>query len=284
MRAISRKWADHAFDVLVWGAALGVAAVLAWMLGDLLVRGAGRLDGAFLVGQASDAGRAGGIASVLVSTLLILGIALAAAVPLGIGSAIWLAELTRHDGKAGAAIRIGLDALAGVPSIVFGLFGSAFFCVFLDLGYSIMAGGLTLACMILPILIRSSEAGLRAVRQDWRRGAAAVGLSRFATVWHLLLPAAGPAIGAGLVLSIGRALAESAALIFTSGYADRMPESLLDSGRALSVHIYDLSMNVGGGDASAYGTALVLVSLIAVANTGAHFLVQRIFSARIVIA
>jgi phosphate transport system permease protein len=226
-------------------------------------------------------GRSGGIAPILVSTLLILAVALAAAIPLGLGAAIWLAEYTRQGGRFAHGVRLSLDVLAGVPSIVFGLFGYTFFCVYLKLGFSILSGGLTLACMILPILIRTSEAGLTAVSDDWRRGAHALGMTRAAALWHILLPAAAPAITAGLLLGIGRATAETAALIFTSGYVDRMPESLSDSGRALAVHIYDLSMNVTGGDQAAYASALVLIALIVVINAGALALSERWVKKRI---
>jgi phosphate transport system permease protein len=129
--------------------------------------------------------------------------------------------------------------------------------------------------MILPVLIRTCQSGLSAIEPDWRSGALALGMSRTSTLWHILLPAARPAIIAGLILSIGRATAETAALIFTSGYVDRMPGSLLDSGRALSVHIYDLAMNVTGGDASAYASALVLILLIMFLNALAQNLIDQ---------
>jgi phosphate transport system permease protein len=121
--------------------------------------------------------------------------------------------------------------------------------------------------MVLPILIRTSEQGLQAAPNDYRLAAAALGMTRSATLLHLLLPSAAPALVAGLMLGLGRAIAETAALIFTSGYVDRMPDSLFDSGRALSVHIYDLSMNVAGGDANAYSTALVLIILLLIINS-----------------
>ncbi len=166
----------------------------------------------------------------------------------------------------GKAVRFSLHVLAGVPSIVFGLFGNAFFCVYLGLGFSILSGGLTLACMLLPILASTAEAGLRAVPHIYRLTASALGLSRAAALLHLILPAAAPVMAAGLLLGIGRALAETAVLLFTSGYAERMPDSLLDSGRALALHIFDLSMNVPGGDEPAYASALVLVSLLLCIN------------------
>ncbi len=275
---------DRVFTVAIWGAAALVASAFLWLLGDLAWHGVAHLSWSFLVSEPMNAGRAGGIAPILVSTLLILAVALAASVPLGLGAAVWLAEYTRRGSTSGQSIRLSLDVLAGVPSIVFGLFGSAFFCVFLGLGFSILSGGLTLACMILPIFIRTSEAGLAAVTDEWRHGAAALGMTRAAALWHILLPAAAPAIAAGLMLGIGRATAETAALIFTSGYVDRMPESLFDSGRALAVHIYDLTMNVTGGDGAAYASALVLVVLIVAINTGALALSDRWQTRRIVTA
>lgn len=260
---------ERIFTATVWAAALLVAGVFCFLLGDLVRHGVPHLSWHFLLTAPADAGRAGGISSIFVSTLLILAVAMAVAVPCGLGAAIWLAEYANGMSGARGMIRLGLDVLAGVPSIVFGLFGNAFFSIFLGLGFSILSGGLTLACMILPIFIRTSEAGLSAVTEEWRRGAAALGMTRAAALRHILLPAAAPVIAAGLILGIGRATAETAALIFTSGYVDRMPNSLYDSGRSLSVHIYDLSMNVAGGDAAAHASALVLVVLIVALNSGA---------------
>ena len=135
--------------------------------------------------------------------------------------------------------------------------------------------------MVLPILIRSIETGLVSLPSDWRQGAAVLGLTKFAALKHILLPAAAPAIVAGLMLGIGRATAETAALIFTSGYVDRMPGSIMDSGRALAVHIYDLSMNVSGGDKAAYASALTLMALLIVINLLAQALSDRFLARRI---
>src|SRR5690606_17242027 len=146
--------------------------------------------------------------------------------------------------------------------------------IYLGLGFSILSGGLTLACMLLPILVSTAEAGLRAVPDSYRLSAAALGMTRAATLIRLLLPIAAPALAAGLLLGIGRAVAETAALLFTSGYVDRMPGSLLDSGRALALHIFDLSMNVPGGDVPAYASALVLVAMLLCINIFAMQLVQ----------
>jgi phosphate transport system permease protein len=272
---------DRLFTFAIWSAAVVVTSAFVFLLGDLVWQGFSHLSWSFLVSEPMNAGRSGGIAPILVSTLLILLVALVAAIPLGLAAAVWLAEYTRRGRFLGRYVGLSLDVLAGVPSIVFGLFGNAFFSVFLGLGFSILSGGLTLACMILPIFIRTNEVGLAAVSNEWRNGAAALGMSRAAALWHILLPSAAPAIAAGLMLGIGRATAETAALIFTSGYVDRMPESLSDSGRALAVHIYDLSMNVSGGDGAAYGSALVLVALIVLINTVALTLSDRWLTKRI---
>ena len=267
--------------IMIWAIPLFITAVFCWILGDILWHGVGELSWEFLTTAPQNAGREGGIAPILISTCLILGVCLTVSVPLGVGTAALLAEFTTDDSMFGRLVRRSLDVLAGVPSIVFGLFGNAFFAIKLGLGFSILSGGLTLACMVLPILIRSTEAGFRAVPAEYRLEAAALGLSRTTTLWKLLLPAATPGLVVGLVLGIGRAIAETAALIFTSGYVDRMPESLFDSGRALSVHIFDLSMNVAGGDAKAYACALILMILLLLVNGMATWTTQFWLARRI---
>lgn len=280
----SRSYRNRVLQAMVWVSAAVVAGSFLWLVGDLLWHGAAGLDWSFLTAAPRNAGRSGGIAPILVSTLLILAVAIAAAAPLGFATAILLSEFSRAGSRFARWTSLSLDVLAGVPSIVFGLFGNAFFSVWLGLGFSILSGGLTLACMILPILIRTAEQGLRMVPGEWRHGAAALGVSRATALWQILIPAAAPALTAGLVLGIGRAMAETAALVFTSGYVDRMPSSLLDSGRALSVHIYDLSMNVAGGDRNAYASALVLIALLILINSAALWLADRMFRRRISIS
>lgn len=257
-----RLYRDYLAQWLIYFAVLTIGAVFIWILSDLVRGGISHLSWGFLTESPRNAGRSGGIGPILVSTLWILLVALLAALPLAWTTAILLAEFVSSSSRFGLAVRFSLQVLAGVPSIIFGLFGNAFFSIYLGMGFSILAGGLTLACMLLPILVSTAEAGLRAVPQSYRLSAAALGMSRTATLFHLLLPSAAPALAAGLLLGIGRAIAETAALIFTSGYVDRMPGSLLDSGRALALHIFDLSMNVPGGDQPAYASALVLVSLL----------------------
>lgn len=253
----------------MWTVAVATVGLLGWILFDIAVRGLSHVSIGFLVEGPEDAGRAGGIGPMIVSTLLILAVTMVIAVPISLATAVVLAEHTRGESCFSRWVRRSLDALAAIPSIVFGLFGNALFCIALGMGYSILSGGLTLACMALPIMVLTTEQAIRAVPDEFRYGAAALGLSRTTTLFRVVLPAAAPALGAGLVLGIGRALAETAALIFTSGYVTRMPESLSHSGRALSVHIYDMAMNVPGGSRQAYATAAVLVGLLLVINAAA---------------
>ena len=252
-----------------------VVMVFAIMVGQLVWSGAGAISWSFLTESPANAGREGGIAPILVSTALVLAVCLSVAVPLGLATAVVLAEFRRSSRLFGTLIGRSLDVLAGVPSIVIGLFGNVFFCQILGLGFSILAGGLTLACMVLPLLIRTTEKGLRAVPESYRMGGAALGISKPAMLGHVLLPAAVPSLVAGMVLSLGRASAETAALIFTSGYVDRMPTSIWDSGRTITVHIYDLAMNVPGGNRNAYGAAIVLLVLLFITNRSAARLANR---------
>lgn len=273
----STEWST----MIVWAVAALVTAALLWLLSDVFWHGVGQVSWEFLTAPPRNAGRDGGIGPILVSTGLIVGVCLGVSIPLGVGTAVMLAEFTENSSILGRLVRLSLDVLAGVPSIVFGLFGNAFFCKTLGMGFSILSGGLTLACMVLPILIRSTQEGFRAVPDEIRRSAAALGLSRTAILWELLLPAAMPGVVVGLLLGLGRAIAETAALIFTSGYVDRMPESLLDSGRSLSVHIYDLAMNVSGGEPHAYASALVLVGFLVLINGAISWLAERFRQSKI---
>lgn len=272
---MSRPRADRVLALTSTAAAGVVVGLFAWLLADVVRHGVGLLSWRFLTASPVDAGRAGGIAPILVATSWILAVCLAVALPIGLGTALLLAELTPSGGRLGGWIRLSLDVLAGVPSIVFGLFGTVFFCQLLGLGFSILAGGLTLACMILPIVIRATEVGLRAVPDELRLGAAALGLSRTTTLVRLVIPAAAPGLVVGVVLGIGRASAETAALLFTSGYVARMPESLTDGGRALSIHVYDLALNVPGGTAAAHASALVLVGALLAINSLAAWVRAR---------
>jgi len=224
------------------------------------------LDAGYLLGVPEAMGRAGGIGPMLFSTLLINGLALVMTVGLGLPLALFLWErgdrVARHSLQR--AVILAIDLLAGTPSIVFGLFGSIFFCRILGLGYSILAGAATLAVMTLPLFARLALDAMQASPAAYRPLARSLGLGRRTTALRILIPSVWQGLVAAVVLSWARATSEAAALLFTAGYATRWPESLLDSGRALPVHIFDLAMNVSGGDAMAQRAALVLLVLTTV--------------------
>lgn len=270
---------DVVFQIIAWGSTAVLVGAFGWLMVSLIWTGGSRISAAFFTSLPENFGRSGGIASVLVSTGLILGICLCLALPLGILTAAWLSEISMKQRPLRFLITRSLDLLAAVPSIVFGLFGMIFFCQTLNMGFSIVSGGLTLALMILPIVVTTVYTAFQTVPVHLRSGSVALGLSQTTTLWRLLLPAAAPGIVVGTVLGIARAIAETAALIFTSGYVTRMPESIYDSGRTLSVHIYDLAINVSGGESSAAATALVLMMALFAINVTAA-MITRYFHQR----
>ena len=253
--------------LVFWAIAGLIGGLFSWILLDIIWHGFQAISWQFLIEFPKDAGREGGIFPILVSTALILAVCLGVAFPLSLGTALLLSEFSHQFPQVRRWVEWSLDILSGVPSIVFGLFGNVVFAKLLGFGFSIVSGGLTLACMVLPILIRAIQQSLSNIPQRDRQAAAALGLSKISTFRVLLLPAAMPGIVVGLLLGFGRAIAETAALIFTSGYVDRMPRSVWDSGRSLSVHIYDLAMNVAGGEPNAYATAMVLILILVLTNS-----------------
>ena len=262
--------------VFVWACTLVVCCAACLLLYSVVAAGLTQVNLAFLTQEPKDFGRDGGIAPIIWSTVLIIGVCLLATIPLGVGTAIFLADNDLGKSKIAGSFRTALDVLGGVPSIVFGLFGNAFFCLALGMGYSILSGGLTLACMVLPIFVRVAESAIRDVAADHSRAAMALALSKWTTTFRIVLPGALPGLLAALTLGLARALAETAALIFTSGYVTRYPESLHDSGRSLSVHIYDLALNVTGGNERAFATASVLVILLLLINAVTHFAMRKL--------
>jgi len=261
---------NYIMRIVIWLFALAISCIPFVMLFDLSSNGLGHLSLEFLFTNPVDSGRSGGIASLLVSTLWILLVCLAVVLPLGLSCALFLSEAVDEHSKLGRLLGHTLDILSGVPSIVYGLFGYTFFAHIMGLGFSIASGGLSLACMVLPYFVRMAELALRNSPQNYRVAAHALNLSHMGFVWRVLLPSCHHGLIAATIIATGRALAETAVLIFTAGYVSRMPNSWLDSGRTLSVHIYDLAMNVPGGTAPASATALVLVFLLLIINLGAR--------------
>ena len=257
---------DRIVGLLARSASLLLVGMFTVVTAAILRHGRSGLSFDFLTSAPENAGRAGGIGPLIVSTVLVLGICLLVSIPLGVGTAAWLSEFSGSRKAVTKSIQLSLDLLASIPSIVFGLFGMVVFCQKLNFGFSILSGGLTLACMVLPIIIRTVYFGFRAVPNEIRHAGTALGMSQTSILRSLLIPATMPAIVVAVLLGIGRSMAETAALIFTSGYVTRMPESVFDSGRVLSVHIYDLAMNVPGGETNAQRTAFVLLASLLVIN------------------
>jgi phosphate transport system permease protein len=211
----------------------------------------------------------------LINTVLMTLLALALAVPLGIGSAIYLVEYTGRGNRLVTLVRMAAETLTGVPSIVYGLFGFLLFVTALGWRMSLLAGAFTLAIMILPIIMRTTEEALQAVPDSFREGSFGLGAGRLRTVVRILLPSAIPGIMAGVILGIGRVVGESAALIYTAGTVAAIPNSVFDSTRTLSVHMYALASE-GLHIDQTYATAAVLLVLVLLINLGASAIARRL--------
>ena len=201
----------------------------------------------------------------IVTTLYMTGLSLLMAVPVGVFSAIYLVEYARRGSRLVKVIRMTTETLQGIPSIVYGLFGYILFVITLGWSYSLIAGAVTLAIMILPLIMRTTEEALMSVPDAYREGSFGLGAGKLYTVFRLILPCAVPGILAGVILAIGRIVGESAALIFTAGTVAQVPGSLFDSARTLSVHMYAL-LSEGLYTDEAYATAVVLLVLVIVIN------------------
>ena len=210
----------------------------------------------------------------LVNTILMTLLSLVIAAPLGIFAAIYLVEYAKRGNKFVGVIRVTAETLSGIPSIVYGLFGMLFFVTTLKWGYSIIAGAFTLAIMILPLIMRTTEEALKTVPDSFREGSFGLGAGRLRTVFKVILPSAIPGILAGVILAIGRIVGESAALLYTAGTVAQYPESLTTSTRTLSVHMYVLT-NEGLHTNQAYATAVVLLVLVVLINALSSFVAKK---------
>ena len=244
-------------------AAFIVLAILVIILGYIIVNGLPALSWEFLTQPPKDLGRAGGIAPAIVGTLYLVAGAILIALPLGVGAAIYLVEYTR-EGRITRLIRNGVDLLNGTPSIVFGLFGFAFIVLYLTVGVSLLAGQITLALMILPTVIRTTEESLKNIPQSLREGSLALGATRWQTISKVVIPPAVPGIVTGAILCIGRAAGETAPIMFTAVvFSSRfLPDSVFEPVMALPYHLFILATNVPGASTNQYGTALVLLILV----------------------
>lgn len=211
----------------------------------------------------------------IINTVYITFFTLLCAVPIGIFSAIYLVEYAKRGSKLVKVIRITTETLAGIPSIVFGLFGFLAFVLALGWGYSMIAGILTLTMMVLPTIIRTTEEALLAVPDSYREGSFGLGAGKLRTIFKIILPSAVPGILSGVILAIGRIVGETAALIYTSGTVAEMSTSLMDSARTLSVHLYCL-LSEGLFTNQAYATAVILLVLVVGINALSNFIAKKI--------
>jgi phosphate transport system permease protein len=248
--------------------------ILVFIIFFILFNGLPQITWSFLSTNPVDMGRSGGILSTIVSTLYLIAIALLVATPLGLGTAIYLTEYTQ-EGLVTRIIRFGTECLAGIPSIILGLFGFAIFVMSFGWGWSLVSGGLTMSVMLLPTIIRTSEESIRAVPQEYREVAFSLGVGKWQTITHVVLPSALPGIATGIVLSIARCIEETAVVIFTAGSSLRFPNSVFESGRTMAVHFYILARE-GISMPQAYGTAAILILSILIINISAY-LIMRYF-------
>lgn len=211
----------------------------------------------------------------ILNTVIITVLALLIAVPVGIGSAIYLVEYAKKGNRFVNIIRMTTETLQGIPSIIYGLFGYLFFNNTLKMGYSILSGSLTLAIMILPLVMRTTEEALLAVPDSYREGSFGLGAGKCRTIFKLVLPSAIPGILAGVILGIGRIVGETAALIFTAGTVGDIANGLLGSGRTLAVHMYLLS-NEGLYIDKAYAVAVILLVLVLLLNAVSNFIAGKL--------
>ncbi|MDY5558029.1 MAG: phosphate ABC transporter permease PstA [Candidatus Heritagella sp.] len=210
----------------------------------------------------------------IINTLMVTGLSLLIAVPVGIGAAIYLTEYAGRGNKLVSVIRITAETLSGIPSIVYGLFGFLFFVLRLHWNYSILSGSFTLAIMILPLIMRTTEEALKAVPDSYREGSFGLGAGRLRTVFRITLPAAMPGVLSGIILGIGRITGETAALLYTAGTAADIASDVMQPGRTLAVHMYCL-INEGLYTNQAYATAVVLLVMVVGINALSSFLVKK---------
>ena len=269
----------HGMDKFLYGciylsAAIAVS-VLLMIICYVAVRGIGSVSLEFLTTVTSARKGTVGIAGNIVNTLYIIVITLVIATPIGVGSAIYLNEYAK-PGKLVSIIEFTTETLSGIPSIIYGLFGMLFFVTALKWGYSMMAGAATLAIMVLPVIMRTTEEALLCVPDSFREGSFGLGAGKLRTIFKIVLPSAIPGILSGIILAIGRIVGETAALIYTSGTVANLA-GFFDSGRTLAIHMYSLSRE-GMHTNEAYATAVVLLVVVLIIN-GVSSLIAKKFEA-----
>ncbi|MGQ9557041.1 MAG: phosphate ABC transporter permease PstA [Desulfurispora sp.] len=270
---------EKLFRVLLFVSIIITLSSLFAILFHIISHGIGVISWKFITEYPVDMGKSGGIFPAIVGTFYIIIVSITVAAPIGILAAVYLTEYTRRNSRLVQLIRFATETLAGIPSIVFGLFGFAFLVIYLQLSWSILSGSLTLACMILPTIIRTSEEAIKAVPYQYREGSLALGATKWQTVSRIVLPAALPGIVTGIILSIGRVVGETAAVLLTAGSSLNLPGSIFDPVRTLSIHLYLLTFD-GISFPMAYGTATILIILILLINTLANLIMRRMSTVR----
>ncbi|MEA4881613.1 MAG: phosphate ABC transporter permease PstA [Synergistaceae bacterium] len=261
-----RKIVDRAFTALAWGAALALAVLLFGLFAFVLLRGWSALSLDFLLEPPRDSMTAGGIMTPLIGTLQLVAVSMAVAIPIGTATGLYFAEYARNDWFT-AMLRLAIRSLSGVPSVVFGLFGLSLFVVFFRFGPSLIAAGLTLACLTLPLLVTASEQAFLAVPGEYRDASYALGASKWQTIRKVVIPAALPTILTGIILSVGRVAGETAPIMFTGAafFVPGVAKSLFSPVMALPYHVYVLATAgtaIEETRSIQYGTVLVLLLLV----------------------
>ncbi len=257
---------------LVYGAAVITFSVLLFIIAYILIRGVPHLKPSLFEWTYTPENVS--MVPSIITTVEMTLIALLIAVPLGLTTAIYLNEYAPRGSRLVDIIRVTTETLSGIPSIVYGLFGMLFFVTWLNWGYSLLAGAMTLAIMILPLIMRTAEEALMSVPDSYREGSFGLGAGKLRTVFHIVLPSAMPGIISGVILGIGRIVGETAALIFTAGTMTRIP-NIMQSGRTLAIHMYVLS-GEGLHMDEAYATAVVLLAVVLLMNTLSVFIAKKV--------
>lgn len=258
-----KKMKGFILEFMLYFSAAITLTITLFIIGYIIFKGFKLINLDFILKAYSPEG-GGGILPMLVTTIITILVSLLISVPIGIGGAIYLTEYARQ-GRTVEIIRFATESLAGIPSIIYGLFGTVFFVTTLKMGFSVLAGSLTLAIIVLPVIISTTEEALKTVPKAYREGAIALGSTKFELLFKIIVPAALPGILSGVVLSIGRIIGESAALILTLGTVAEMPRNLLSSGRTLTVHAY-LVTKESGDITLACAIGIVLIILIILLN------------------
>lgn len=258
---------------LFWVAGLTTVAVLGAVIGYVLVNGIGQISLEFIFTKPHGVNAEGGIWPTIVATLYVTGLAMLIVTPVAVLAAVYLAEYA-VQGRLVRTIRFAADTLASVPSIVMGLFGLALFVESMGFGFSVISGALALSFLMLPIVMRTTEEAIRAVPKYIRWGSYGLGASKWQTVSRVVLPAAAPRIITGIILAAGRAVGETAVVIFTMGTMINLPVLPTDPGRSMTVHLYQLAME-GINMPAAFGTALLLMAMVLAFNLSARWLLRR---------